>query len=261
MLFRRGALTGIGTRGSRLAGLSLAVGLLACDAELYHDLPERHANEALLALRQVGLHADKRPSGRTSRGTAYTLIVPRREEERALSVLSEQGLPGIEPRSNSESKLVMLPSEARAQQLAQRELALIETLESLPQVSHARVHLAFAEPDPLSPTAQLRPTASVLLRVRGPLSHKPTDIAELVARSVVGLDAADVTVLTYQAALPTRPDAMATETRGLLLPLLGALCGLLAGVIAALVVALVRSRRRDVAPKKTEHALHALTGS
>ncbi|MBP6608932.1 MAG: EscJ/YscJ/HrcJ family type III secretion inner membrane ring protein, partial [Deltaproteobacteria bacterium] len=54
----------------------LATGLLllgGCEVELYHDLSERHANEALLALRQAGLQADKRPSGRSAlRGTTYT---------------------------------------------------------------------------------------------------------------------------------------------------------------------------------------------
>ena len=158
----------------------LSLSLLACDAELYHDLPERYVNEALLSLRQAGISADKRPSGRSSHGALYTLTVPRRQEDRALSRLQEQGLPGIEPRPVRSGKLAFLPSEARAEQLAQREQALIETLESLPQVNHARVHLAFAEPDPLLPTAQLRPTASVLLRVRGPLTTKPSELAELV---------------------------------------------------------------------------------
>jgi len=258
VLCRRDALVGIGKWAS---GLGLSLSLLACDAELYHDLSERHVNEALLSLRQAGISADKKPSGRTSRGASYTLTVPRHQEARALTRLGEQGLPGIEPRPASGGKLAFLPSEARSEQLAQRELALSETLESLPQVSHARVHLAFAEPDPLLPTAQLRPTASVLLRVRGPLTLKPGELAELVAHAVVGLSAEDVTVLTTQVASPILPEGGSGEVRSLLLPGLGALCGLLVATVVALAVALRRSRRRDDKPQGTEHALHALTGS
>jgi type III secretory pathway lipoprotein EscJ len=243
----------------------LATGLLllgGCEVELYHDLSERHANEALLALRQAGLQADKRPSGRSAlRGTTYTLLGSRREEERALALLSEQGLPAAEPRQSGGGKLALLPSEARAVQLGEREQALVETLESLPQVSHARVHLVQAEPDPLLPTAQLRPTAAILLRLRGPLPLKPSEVAELVARSVVGLDAADVTVLSTQAPSPPLAVPPPPGSQRLLLPILGALSGLLSGLTLLLAGLLWRSRRRDEKPKKTEHALHALTSS
>jgi len=249
----------------RLTALLALVLLAACDVELYHDLSERHANEAMVALRQAGLHADKRASGRsTARVQAYALLVPRREEDRALSLLSEQGLPVSEPRPATGSKLALLPSEARAEQLRERELALTETIESLPQVSHARVHLAFAEPDPLLPTAQLRPTASVLLRLRGPLPLKPSEVAELVAKSVVGLNAADIAVLSTQAASPSSPAAAwpsVVSSPSLLLPMLGGLSGLLLGLSVLLGIALLRSRRRETPPPKTEHALHALTSS
>jgi type III secretory pathway lipoprotein EscJ len=40
--------------------LLLSLSLLACDVELYHDLSERHVNEALLSLRQAGIAADKK---------------------------------------------------------------------------------------------------------------------------------------------------------------------------------------------------------
>lgn len=145
------------------AGLTL---LTACDAELYHELDEHSVNESLLSLRQAGLAADKKPSGRSSRGAVYTLVVPKREEDHALSVLRELGLPTVAPVRDS-GKLALLPGEVKAAQLRERELTLADTLMSLPQVRSARVHLAFAEADPLLPTAQLRPTASVLLRLRG----------------------------------------------------------------------------------------------
>lgn len=237
----------------------MLLGLTACDAELYHDLDEHAVNESLLSLRQAGLSADKKPSGRSARGTVYTLVVPKRDEDRALFILREQGLPTKAPSLDS-GKLALLPGEIKAAQLRERELSLGETLLSLPQVSAARVHLAFAEADPLLPTAQLRPTASVLLRLRGELSVKPEGIAELVSRSVVGLDAADVTVLLTHAPSPAAPMPRAAGPSTTLV-VLGALCGLLVGVVAALALALFRHRARDAQPKKTDHSLQALTGS
>lgn len=248
--------------GTQIGARQLALWLLcltACDAELYHDLDEHAANESLLSLRQAGLAADKKPSGRSTRGPVYTLVVPRRDEDRALSVLRELGLPTKAP-SLGGDKLALLPGEVKAAQLRERELTLAETLMSLPQVSFARVHLAFAEADPLLPTAQLRPTASVLLRLRGEPSVKATDIAELVARSVVGLDAADVTVLLAKAPSLAQPVPRSTGSSSLLV-VLGSLCGLLAGAVAALALALFRKRARDAQPQKTEHSLQALTGS
>ena len=44
----------------RAAWIIGLVGLSGCDAELYHDLPERRANEAVLALREAGVRAEKR---------------------------------------------------------------------------------------------------------------------------------------------------------------------------------------------------------
>lgn len=238
------------------AGLTL---LTACDAELYHELDEHTVNESLLSLRQAGLAADKKPSGRSSRGAVYTLVVPKREEDHALSVLRELGLPTVAPVRDS-GKLALLPGEVKAAQLRERELTLADTLMSLPQVRSARVHLAFAEADPLLPTAQLRPTASVLLRLRGETSVKATDIAELVARAVVGLDAADVTVLMTHAQSPVLPVPKPAAGSSVLV-LLGSVCGLLTGAVVALGLLLLRRRARDAQPQKTEHSLQALTGS
>ncbi len=232
------------------AGLTL---LTACDAELYHELDEHTVNESLLSLRQAGLAADKKPSGRSSRGAVYTLVVPKREEDHALSVLRELGLPTVAPVRDS-GKLALLPGEVKAAQLRERELTLADTLMSLPQVRSARVHLAFAEADPLLPTA------SVLLRLRGETSVKATDIAELVARAVVGLDAADVTVLMTHAQSPVLPVPKPAAGSSVLV-LLGSVCGLLLGAVVTLGLLLLRRRARDAQPKKTEHSLQALTGS
>jgi type III secretion protein J len=175
-------------------GLRLFAG---CDAELYHDLSERRANEALLALREVGLRADKREQrGLSGRPGGFALVVPRAEESRALYVLEKRGLPRLPERPTSgNSRLLPSPDVVRSEQAAALSSSLADTLERLPEVAEARVHLALPEPEPLSPLGSLRPTASVLLRLRAPLSVKPVEVAEIIARSVPGLDPQDVAVV------------------------------------------------------------------
>lgn len=177
-----------------LLGLAIFSG---CDAELYHELSERRANEALLALREAGLRADKREQrGFSGRPSGFALVVPRAEESRALYVLEQRGLPRLAERpAVSSNKLLPSPDVVRSEQAAALSSSLSDTLERLPEVAEARVHLALPESEPLSPLGSLRPTASVLLRLRAPLSVKPHEVAELVSRSVPGLDPQDVAVV------------------------------------------------------------------
>jgi type III secretion protein J len=223
------------------AALSLGLG---CDAELYHDLPERRANEAVLALRESGVRADKRldQRGGGSRPSSFAVTVARADEPRALRLLAERGLPRLLPTVvPSGSKLLGLPGDGRAEALTQLQAALSETLESLPAVQEARVHLALPEPEPLHPLGQLRPTASVLLRLRAPLPLPAAEIALLVARAVPGLDAADVAVVSTPG--PTLGPSETPAEPSRLLPLLISLCVALLGACVALLTAL-RARRR-----------------
>lgn len=186
----------------RFCGLAPVWGLwaacvAACDAELGHDLSERQANHALVALRQAGFAAEKKAGVSKGQGSLFVLTVPKAQETQALLVLREQGLPRLETVRKS-GNFLTLPGELRAEALEQKQRALGETLESLPQVLSAHVHLTPAEPDPLLPTAQLRPTAALLLLLRAPLPISPHDLSELIAKSVTGLDPKDVTVVASQ---------------------------------------------------------------
>lgn len=200
------------------AGPLLVVALAAgCDVDLYHDLPERRVSEALLALRTAGIRADRRIESRGAggRGATFALTVPRGDETRALAYLADRGLPRLpDAPAAGGSKLLLLPSEQRTAQAAAQGAALTDTLERLPEVEEARVHLALPDAEPLAPTGSLRPTASVLLRLRAPLSVRPAEIAALVAHAVAGLDPADVTVLSTQAASPIRADVAPMATLG-----------------------------------------------
>lgn len=225
--------------------------LAGCDSELYHDLSERRANEALLVLKQAGLRADKRleQRGTASRPSSFALTVPRSDEARALSLLGQRGLPRLAERApSSGSKLLFSPTEQRAESAEQLAASLSETLERLPEVAEARVHLALPAPEPLSPLGTPRPTASVLLKLRAALSIQPGEVAELIAHAVPGLEVQDVAVVrapavpTEIAASPSAsplvavgPMVVAAESRTLVIVLYGLLVAL-----AALCVALAR---------------------
>ncbi len=177
-----------------------------CDREVYHGLRERQANQAIVLLREAGLSADKRPEGHGGgRSATYALVVPAGDELAALHLLGEQGLPRIAaeppPRGGG---LLSIPTDDRAQQTLAKEEHLADTLEGLPQVEEARVHLALSEDDPVRVGGQLRPTASVLLRLRGAPAFQTAEVQQLVARAVPGLDPPDVAVLTVQIGPPAR---------------------------------------------------------
>lgn len=183
--------------------LALVLASSGCDVDIYQDLSEKRLSEALVALRQAGVPADKRllSRGSNGRGSTFALTVPRGEETRALAFLAERGLPRpAEASAAAPSRLLFLPGSGRAETAGALSLALAETLERMPEVSEARVHLALPEAEPFSPLGSLRPTAAVYLKLRAPLPAKDAEIAALVAHAVPGLDAQDVSVLCTQSA-------------------------------------------------------------
>jgi type III secretory pathway lipoprotein EscJ len=217
-----------------LLNIALALALLpGCDAELYHALEERQANEAVVALREAGIAGEKSQDGRVSSGQAplFTLIVPRSEETRALRLLAEEGLP--RPRQKGPARgagLLPLPEELNDTRAQALEEQLSATLERLPQVSEARVHLALPLVDPLplplppedprSRQRGARPQAAVLLRLRaGSASPGPgpgsAEVAQLVARAVPGLSPAEVSVMVAPAPNRAAADPASVAGRGL----------------------------------------------
>lgn len=252
-----------------LSGVLLWVlcGLLGCDVPVIERIGERQAGEAILLLRQAGLHVEKREARRSPGETTphFSLRVPAGQETRALSILSHNGL--LRPSQGApptRSTLLFLPAEQHAAQVAELSAALTETLERIPEVREARVHLALPEPDPQSPQSALRPTASVLLTLRSTLAMKTEAIAELVARAVPGLDTQDVAVLSTlaSASVPTPtvpfseigPLRIAPESRGMVQFLLGALA-LLVVAVAWLAYTAWPRRRPEPAARSTDSLL------
>lgn len=225
-----------------------------------------------MALRAAGIRADKRIEARGSgtRPSSFALTVPRSDETRALSVLAERGLPRPpEASPGTGNKLLFLPSSGRADSAATQSAALAETLERMPEVSEARVHLALPEPEPLSSQGALRPSAAVYLKLRAPLAVSTAEVAGLVAHAVPGLDAQDVRVVaslapaltsgTTAALSPLGPFRVAPESRPALVLVL-VLLGLLGAACAGLGY-LAWPRRKSAARSEAPTAMAAAGGS
>jgi type III secretion protein J len=176
-----------------------------CGLELEHGLDERQANEIVAVLEQAGVAADKAPE--EGQSDAYKIVVPRSEAGRAFALLEARDLPRRGQRGLAETfakdSLLPSPIEDRARWSAALAAELERTLQRVPGVAAARVHLALPPEEPLvGASAHARPTASVLIRSgRGPVGIADADVKRLVAGAVPGLQSADVGVVMAGAAL------------------------------------------------------------
>jgi len=150
------------------------------------------ANEVLTALERGGIEACKTRD--ESNGEAFIISVPKVQAVRALQILQSLGLPRGRRAGFGEvykqASLVPTPTEERARYLEALAGEIERTLETVDGVVTARVHLVFAEPDPLAMDGRPRVAAqaAVLLKVRPtPPGLREADVQKLVAGSVAGL--------------------------------------------------------------------------
>jgi type III secretion protein J len=233
-----------------------------CGVELEHGLDERQANEVASVLESAGIAADK--VAEDDQANVYKIVVARAEAGRAFSLLESRDLPkrALRGLSDTFSGGTLLPSpvEDRARYSAALAAELERSLEEIPGVVSARVHLALpAEESLVGESAHARPTASVLLKTGRALALGDADVKRLVAGAVHGLLPADVGVVVAAAAVDpgappldrvgplrvardSRTLTAALATSGLVLILLLSL-GL---VFAALRLGQLRRRVRDL---------------
>ena len=240
----------------------LALFVSGCGVELEHGLDERQANEVVAVLEGAGIGADKVVED--GQANAYKIVVSRGEAGRAFALLDARDLPRHSLRGLSDTfgggTLLPSPVEDRARYAAALAAELERSLQEVPGVVSARVHLALpAEESLVGDAAHARPTASVLLKTSRALALSDADLKRLVAGAVNGLQAADVSVVTtggvadpsappfehvgpLRVARESRTLTAALATSGLVLVLLLAL-GL---VFAALRLGQLRRRLRDL---------------
>jgi type III secretion protein J len=176
-----------------------------CGLDLEHGLDEHQANQVVSLLESQGITAEK-----SLEDGSFKITVPRQDGPRAFSLLEAHDLPkrGQKGIAETFSAGGILPStvEEHARFGAALSAELEHTLEGVPGVSSARVHLALPEVDPLVGEAgRPRPTASVMLKATSALTVSEAEVKKLVAGAVNGLQAADVGVVIANVTAPSAP--------------------------------------------------------
>jgi type III secretion system YscJ/HrcJ family lipoprotein len=210
-------------------------------------------------LEHEGVAADK--LGDAAPG-AYKIIVAHADLARAVALLEANDLPRRGRRGVAETfateSLMPSPVEERARYAAALASELERTLEALPGAVGARVHLALPAPtlEALAGVAaRERPTASVLLAVRGASPLAEAELRRLVAGAVPGLQAADVSLVVADRAAPPASGEPLVRLGPLLVaraarPTLAACAAIALAAILGLALALVVAARRLAAASR-----------
>ncbi len=191
-----------------LALVIVGGGALGCTVDFEHGLDEEQANQITALLDQSGFAADK-ASDDTQPGT-FKITLARSEVPAALVLISDHGLPrrGQKGLAESFANEGLVPSAIgeRARYAGALAADLERTLEGLPGVVNARVHLALADSEAAPPS---HASAAVLLRTAGGLSVSESDVQKLVSGAVPELALAEVHVVV--AGRPAATAAAAPE--------------------------------------------------
>jgi len=178
--------------------LLLSLGLAACRAELYQNLPESTANELLSALLERGLAAEKVSQGKNG----FAVTVEKEERLRALEIFRDLGLPKPENEGLGvvfrKEGMMSSPLEEKARLSYALAQELAASCSRLDGVVDARVHVVLREKDLL--TGAVTPaSAAVLLRHApdAPVDRYMPQIRSLVVQAVPDVEPARVSVLTF----------------------------------------------------------------
>jgi flagellar M-ring protein FliF len=206
----------LGLLGGLAASIALIVGLLLWSGTpdykvLFSNLSERDGGTVIAALQQMNVPYKTEGSG--------TILVPSEQVYDTRFKLAGQGLPkggavGFELMDNAKLGMTQFQEQLAFQRGLEGELA--RTIQSLAPVEAARVHLAIPKPSVFVREKQT-PSASVMLNLyagRGLDDAQVNAIVHLVASSVPGLNASQVTVVDQAGNLLTAKANMAS-TQGL----------------------------------------------
>ena len=185
------------------SALSTTLFLAACQTELYTGQTDRSVNEMVAVLAANGIEARRVPG----EDGLYGITVPRTEFARAVTLLSERGLPrqrlGGLAEAFPDTGIVSTPFQERARFMNAIAQELAVSLTAIAGVVDARVHVNVPEDQPLS-DEKIASTASVFI-YKDPtidLSRNVGTIKTLVTNAVDGLDYEDVAVAVFDARSP-----------------------------------------------------------
>lgn len=167
--------------------------------ELYSNLPEKQANEMMSILQQHKISA-KKESG--AENTWKIIVSDGNNFSRAVELLNSRGYP-MDAFENlgqvfKKSGLVSSPLEEKARFMYALSGDVSETLNKIPGVLSARVHVVLPENDPYSDSVTSA-SAAVLITYRpeSNLEEYVRDIKYIVTNSIEGLDYEKVSVAIF----------------------------------------------------------------
>jgi type III secretion protein J len=243
-----------------LAGALLWTLTSGCSTPLVRGLEESQANRVVVALEQAGIVSTKQAEGDDS--SRWSIAVNPDDVAEAATILVQESLPAPPApgvlEALGDGALVPTQRSEQARLVAGVAGELERSLRELDGVLTARVHLAVPTPDPLGDPSISPPSASVLIRFRGPTTPiAPERIQTLVAGAVPGLSRDHVAVVSIPTPITqagkgqrlTRlgPIAITRSSTTPLRLLVGGLCGtnlLLVGAVLWLWVSLRSARTR-----------------
>ncbi len=242
-------------RAGRLVACLLLLLACACRAELHQNLDEKQANEIIVVLGSEDIRADKKSAGEG----AWTVLVPKAQYQRALSVLAAYNL----PRSRESVESLAEPGpfasagEERTRQTRVITSGLENTFMAMDGIVDAHVHAYVPEPARSRFRAEesADPGASVVLVHRmGVEPPSETAVRAVLQGAIEGLRADAISTVFVATRVPepkpaesvvVGPFVVARESAATLRVTLLAMAGLCAVLASALIVSSLRRTGRD----------------
>ena len=238
----------------RAARVGVVLSLLLCagcqSVNIMSDLAETDALDIIVLLRHNGIEATKTGAG-SGQDVFWTVTVSGSDASNAFLVMAENDLPRQKPKGFEtyfgQSKLIPTETEEKAIFLQAQAGELASTIEAMPSVIDARVHISIPQHDPLRQLMEGEkppsPTAAIFVKHWMPDQAAPpetrlnaSDIKTLVAGSIENLEATRVNVV-MKAVIPdvAAPIQNRNDPTVLFLPMAG-LTLLLVGVVVLMVL-------------------------
>lgn len=232
--------------------VAVALGLAACSTTLERGLTEPQADEIARALGEHGIGATKEAE---RGGDAFSILVAEGDVASALTVMRDEGLPRRDAAGTAEAyaepSLIPTAGEERARRSAAIAADLARSIEAMPGVHDARVHVGMIDPSVVAiddePAAT---TASVLVRTRDGAHVDEGGVRTLVVGAVPGLRPENVGIVvtalpTTTANEPLVPVGPLYVTQGSATALRAVLAAMLAvNVLLAIALVVVARRKR-----------------
>ncbi|MBN1653820.1 MAG: hypothetical protein JXA30_08595 [Deltaproteobacteria bacterium] len=238
------------------------VTLIACQTVVVSRLTEEQANQVVVALNAASIAAKKVPESSSDRTPLFKVEVSSGKAARALSVLQAAELPKRPApgwdEAFSKTSIIPTPIEERARFIAALSGEISRSIEAMPGIVDARVHIALADnrATPLE-AMPVRPRASVVVKTKRKEGENNAGVTQkaiqkLVAGAVQDMKPDDVTVIEIKLPSPMRqtpelveigPITIARESAGALKVTAGALLFVLVILATTVIVLITRLRR------------------